>query len=67
MILQCEGTLKKCSDVVDALKVPMMIKNACLAKKDQGSVLEYGVFNHIERMEKHLADGIPGNPRCVPA
>ncbi len=62
-IAECRDALKKYNEKVEAVRIPLAVQNARNARKENGSVLEYGLKYHAERMSAPLEKGIPGDPR----
>ncbi len=62
-LAECESALSLCSTTLEAIRIPLAIQNARNARTAQGSVLEYGLATHLERMTNALKKGIPGDPR----
>jgi hypothetical protein len=60
---QALNALGKYKDTVPKYLVPLAIKNARNKKKAEGSVLEYGLDGHLERMNGALDKGCPRDPR----
>ena len=47
-IKECESALELYKKVVDAVKIPLMVKNARNARRADGSCLEYGLEYHLK-------------------
>jgi hypothetical protein len=62
-IKECESALKLCATTLESIRIPLAIQNARNARTAQGSVLEYGLGTHLERMMNALNKGLPGDPR----
>jgi hypothetical protein len=62
-INQCYDAISKCSSIVDKIRIPLAIKNACEARKSDGSVLEYGLDHHLSGMTTALDKGLTFDPR----
>ena len=46
----CNSALKLYENVINAVKVPLMIKNARNARREDGSCLEYGLEYHLRQL-----------------
>jgi hypothetical protein len=62
-ISECQQTLDKFTEKVESARVPLAVQNARNARRENGSVLEYGLKYHLDRMNGALDKGIPGDPR----
>ena len=47
-IAECESTLDRYKQVVEAVRIPLMIQNARNARRADGSCLEYGLEFHLK-------------------
>ncbi len=47
----------------EAVKIPLLVRNARNARKSDGSVLEYGLVFHLKNMNQSLDKGLPNDPR----
>eukprot|EP01124_Arcella_intermedia_P033172 TRINITY_DN7876_c0_g2_i2.p1 TRINITY_DN7876_c0_g2~~TRINITY_DN7876_c0_g2_i2.p1 ORF type:complete len:2631 (-),score=708.58 TRINITY_DN7876_c0_g2_i2:12-7805(-) len=61
IIRRCEKVLENAKSLLESIKIPQQIKNAKNARKQDGSVLQYGLDFHLERMSVELMKGAPLN------
>ena len=47
---ECEALLETYNNVVEAVRIPLMIQNARNARKADGSCLEYGIEYHLKNL-----------------
>ena len=60
---ECEIALALYKQVIDAVKIPLMVQNARKARRADGCCLEYGLEYHLNNFNGQLEKGIPGDPR----
>ena len=65
IISEIEQALEQYNQVVGGVKIPLDIQNACIARRKDESVLEYGLDYHISQFSSLLESGYPNSSQSM--